>query len=1098
MLKFKTITIIFFLLQYQSLLAQKLLFDGNWKYSLKDDPAFSLPAFNDTKWKEKAGNNLVFTKQELAPGNGSRYTLLRKTIVIPTGFKKHLSQTGALAIFLGKIHQSGNLYFNGKPVSKTSPSESETDYLIGAESIRWDKPNSIALRIRHGYDKGGVEAAPPYLAPARAASIFELSASAGVDNTQQVDKNVIYHCTVINHSVKEVKGEISAVFYDFSRRKLDNQRKTVTLAPGKNTINFPYKSPSSFLKINYALTIPEYAHTDSRNDEYGYQDVVYKPAQPLIADKVKNHFAPADFNQQVVKGWLGGRMAANEQQRLYKVDEKGLLGGYINRPGNHEWIGEHVGKFLDAASNTYKNTQSSKLKLQLDRTAQQLIATQLDNGYLGTYAPENHWKSWDVWSHKYSIIGLLSYYSLSGFEPALDAAKKAGNLLCQTFGSNQGQKDIVAAGYHVGMAATSILESMVNLYRYTGDKKYLDFCYYVIKSLDQENGPKIISTLNATGGRVDKTANAKAYEMLSNLVGITELYKVTGDEQFLRPVLLAWKDIVTSRLYITGAASSFEKFKDDGDLPAGVDAHMGEGCVTTTWMQLNYHLLCISGEMKYVNELERSVYNHLTGAENPESGCVSYYTPLVGVKPYSCKINSCCMSSVPRGISMIPLFANGKINDKPSFLFYQPGTYTTTVYNNSKVSFTTVTNFPSDGNIVISVSTDSRVQFPIEFRKPYWAEGFSLVVNGEKQKESNNETVTINRTWRTGDNIAINFDMPVKVLDGGRSYPGYIALQKGPQVLAFDKSVNGFSADIVSINPDNIILKPAISSLPKKWIGGVAYLVKANSNKADKNIILVPYADASQTGGSITTWIKSGSIAASVKKAVIAEANFEKGDLSEVSKEGSSATVVNNPAGRGKVVKCTINQSQERSEILLSRDAVGTERWYGWSIYLDPEWKKTSKGNIITQWHRWQPCMADGSCKWAKANPMALKIDQNNNYNIDLSYGGSNTRVNIKKDLGINYLADRGKWVHWAAHAKWSTGKDGFFILYKNGKEVYKREGAVWLELPEGPYFKAGIYTGDSNWEGPSTCAVYIDDIRIANANSSLCEVSPKYCSVNQ
>lgn len=329
MIKFKTIVVLlFFLLQYQVLIAQKLLISGNWKYSLKDDSTFSSPGFDDTKWKEKVGNNLMFTKQELEP-NERRYTLLRKSIIIPSAFKKHLSATGALAIFLGKIHQSDNLYFNGEAVSKTNPSEPERAYLIKPESIRWDKQNSIAIRIRHGFNGGGLEAAPPYLAPAKAPGIFVLSTSADVKNTQQVNKKVTYTSTVTNHSQKAIKGKISAVFYDFSNKKLDTQNKTVTLAPGKNTINFPYKSPSSFLKIHYTLTIPEYAYTDSRNDEYGYNEIAYKPAKAQIADKVKNRFTPAELKQQVIKGWLGGRMAANEQQRLNNVDEGGLLGGYI-------------------------------------------------------------------------------------------------------------------------------------------------------------------------------------------------------------------------------------------------------------------------------------------------------------------------------------------------------------------------------------------------------------------------------------------------------------------------------------------------------------------------------------------------------------------------------------------------------------------------------------------------------------------------------------------------------------------------------------------------------------------------------------------------
>jgi len=130
----------------------------------------------------------------------------------------------------------------------------------------------------------------------------------------------------------------------------------------------------------------------------------------------------------------------------------------------------------------------------------------LKDGYLGTYDMISHWTSWDVWSHKYDMVGLLRYYELSGFQPALEACRKIGDLLCQKFGDGEGQKDIIKSGAHVGMAATSVLDPMTDLYRFTGNKKYLDFCYYIVKSYNNPHGPRIISTLDSIG-RVDKTAN---------------------------------------------------------------------------------------------------------------------------------------------------------------------------------------------------------------------------------------------------------------------------------------------------------------------------------------------------------------------------------------------------------------------------------------------------------------------------------------------------------------------------------------------------------------------------------------------------------------
>jgi hypothetical protein len=309
----------------------------------------------------------------------------------------------------------------------------------------------------------------------------------------------------------------------------------------------------------------------------------------------------------------------------------------------------------------------------MDRMMYELIQSQLPDGYLGTYIPDQYWTSWDLWSHKYNLYGLLAYYSLTGYQPALQTCRKMGDLLCKTFGNKPGQQDIIKAGEHIGMAATSVLDPMVELYKYTNDKKYLDFCYYILEAWEQTNGPKIISTL-LSDGHVNKVANGKAYEMLSNLVGLIKLYRLTGDEHFLNPVLIAWKDIVANRLYITGTTSSYEIFQDDQFLPASIKDNMGEGCVTTTWIQLNQNLLSISGDIKYLEQIERCIYNQLLGAENPQTGCVSYYTPLMDKKPFSCDI-TCCTSSVPRGIAMIPYFTFGNVNKIPTILLYENASY---------------------------------------------------------------------------------------------------------------------------------------------------------------------------------------------------------------------------------------------------------------------------------------------------------------------------------------------------------------------------------------------------------------------------------------
>ena len=356
---------------------------------------------------------------------------------------------------------------------------------------------------------------------------------------------------------------------------------------------------------------------------------------------------------------------------------------------------------------------------------------------------------------------------------------------------------------------------------------------------------------------MDKVANAKAYEMLSNLLGVVKLYRITNDEQFLKPVLIAWNDIVAKRLYITGTASSYEHFQDDGVLPAENDAHMGEGCVTTTWVQFNYQLWCISGDMKYLNELERAVYNHLIGAENPQTGCVSYYTPLVGKKPYGCSI-TCCMSSVPRGIALIPQFVNGTMGGNPAFLFYQKGVYTAQVGDKNTVSFNTTSDFLTDDKVEINVNPSKNSRFTLAFRKPYWANDFALYINNVLQKPQVGDVVLVNRAWKKQDKISIKWSLPLKILDGGKSYPNALSFQRGPQVLVFDQRLQKEEAAKVTINQNNIPITMSKNALPKGWIGAQSYQLPAKIAGVDGSVILVPYADAGQTGGVVETWLKKG------------------------------------------------------------------------------------------------------------------------------------------------------------------------------------------------------------------------------------------------
>jgi DUF1680 family protein len=583
------------------------------------------------------------------------------------------------------------------------------------------------------------------------------------------------------------------------------------------------------LIVALLLTLPAFAAPPAR--------------APVVPDKIADQFTPAAFDRQHIEGILGERMRVNLEGRLLRVDETALIDCFQHRPGPQDWAGEHAGKFLHAAANTWLYTGDQRLKTLMDRMARNLIAAQLPDGYLGTYTDDKRWTSWDVWVHKYDLLGLLAYYQATGDEPALGASRKIGDLLVRTFGTGPGQRDIIAAGTHVGMASTSVLEAMVNLYRFTGDLRYLNFCEYLVRSWDQPNGPKIIASLLSTGS-VFHTANAKAYEMMSNLVGLVELYRITGKEEYLKPAEIAWKDIVAHRLYVTGTTSSSEHFQDDLVLPGEEAANVGEGCATVTFLQLTWQLLRSTGQPQYADQLEQTVYNALLGAQDPRNGDICYFTPLDGKKSPTPGVN-CCVSSEPRGISMIPQLAWGRRGEGAAILFYVPGRVSVDTAAGA-VAIESRTNYPVDGAVELTVDPSKAVRFPLYLRVPAWTAHFEAIAGGRTYQGEPGAWLTIDRQWAPGDSVKIEIDLTTRVVAGGPSYPYNVAVARGPQFLALESTLNRGVVDLQAAGPRTAQLKltDVAGELPATWAGKQAYRMEGLVAGKPKELVLVPFADA--------------------------------------------------------------------------------------------------------------------------------------------------------------------------------------------------------------------------------------------------------------
>jgi hypothetical protein len=562
-----------------------------------------------------------------------------------------------------------------------------------------------------------------------------------------------------------------------------------------------------------------------------------------------------------LRGWLGTRMAASLTNRLQALDTALLLEGYRHRPGHQDWEGEHVGKWLHAATLAWAYSGDPVLRAKLDDTVAALCKCQLEDGYLGTYLDKDRWTSWDVWSHKYNLIGFITYMRYTGNLTPLPTCRRMAGLLCQTFGDGPGQRDIIASGTHVGMAPTSVLEPMALLYRFTGEPKYLEFCKYLLRSWEQPNGPHIVSRLLQLK-RVDKVGNAKAYEMLSCLNGALELYRTTGDRELLDACRNAWQDIVDHRLYITGGASSAEHFRADDVLPNDMASRICETCVTVTWMQVNLQLLRLTGDAKFADQLETSVYNHLLAAQNPRGDDWCYYTPLEGRKPYDNFI-TCCHSSGPRGIALLPTFAITTDSDGAVINLYDAGTAHLTLRDGTPITLKLETLYPADGRIHITVETKAPKAFSIKLRVPAWCRDYSI--RPSDAKSGNDGYTSLQRTWKSGDTIELNLKLAPRVVAGNNSNQDKAAVLCGPLVLAADaglletdahQALNNFALPQAVPVALDIIPEPARGGW-KTW--AAAQLFRINGvNRLDGSKFttrLVPFSDAGIMGGRFKIWL---------------------------------------------------------------------------------------------------------------------------------------------------------------------------------------------------------------------------------------------------
>lgn len=467
-----------------------------------------------------------------------------------------------------------------------------------------------------------------------------------------------------------------------------------------------------------------------------------------------------------------------------------------------DWNGEHAGKWLYTAARAASRTADPELAATVRLVADYLVSQQEPTGYLGAYAPTADSRmtspnvagkrTWDVWVHAYMIIGLLEVNRFFPDEKYVRAARRIGDL-CYELLVVQGRA-VTDMGSHVGLSATILLEPVIDLYRATGEKRYLDLANRILDQTEAKPGLEIISR-SLKGTDLQGIGDGKVYQLLWNFTGIAKLYEVSGRQEYWRVTEQAWKNVVEQHLTPGGgpwggAGGNYELFN-----PRGIFSPYGmvETCSTMSWIHLNRDLLRLSGDPKYADEIEKTIYNSLLGAQHPNGEDWAYF-----VFPNGRRSNTyywaCCKSSGALALEEIAPLVFGK----------REGGIVVNLYSESEarleiagapVHVAVATGYPRDGEVTVTVNPAKQAAFPLFIRIPAWAAGTRVMVNGAAHQGAilAGSYLKLEREWRPGDRVVANFPLRLRVEQKAESIDhhgqviaelDYMALTRGPLAYA--------------------------------------------------------------------------------------------------------------------------------------------------------------------------------------------------------------------------------------------------------------------------------------------------------------------------
>ena len=552
-----------------------------------------------------------------------------------------------------------------------------------------------------------------------------------------------------------------------------------------------------------------------------------------------------------------------------------------------------VFKALEAMAYSLKNHPDPVLEKKADDWIDLIAAAQQPDGYINTYYtlqfPEKRWTDMSMhedYNGGHLIEAAVAYQAATKKRKLLDVAIRFANHFDSLFGP--GKRHWVTGHQELELA-------LVKLYKVTAEEKYLKLADWLLSERGHQRGVGYTWTdwkdtayaQDVKPVKEQKEITGHAVRAMYMYTGAADVAALTGDEAYMHTMKEVWEDVVYRNMYITGGIGSSggnEGFSVDYDLPN--ENAYAETCASVGMVLWNQRMAMLTGESKYIDVLERSLYNGALDGLSLSGDRFFYGNPLASVGRNFRREwfgTACCPANIARLVQSLGDYVYG-YNDRNVWVNLFVGSNTVIPVANQQVPLQVKTNYPWDGRVQLSVAPAKKTKFGLHIRIPGWAQGeavpgalysfqdpsaekFSVQLNGkEVPYQMEKGYIVIDREWKKGDEVSLSLPMNINRVVSRpevKANTDRVAFQRGPIVYCVEGADNNGQAwnlivpreTAVSAINHTVLSEPVIALQADVPVFDVSPDGK-NISPGKRKIVAIPYYTWSNRGqGPMQVWL---------------------------------------------------------------------------------------------------------------------------------------------------------------------------------------------------------------------------------------------------